>query len=82
MTKPTVTAVSSKSDFMFKNASSYNPDHVLCLASHSTWTYFDTYMKPFADAPITVSAVNAGILLGAGEVCVQPSFRMPGASTS
>ena len=55
MTKPMVTAVNSKSDFMFKNASNYDEEHVLCLASASTWNFFDNYMLPIADKPIKVS---------------------------
>ena len=73
MTKPMVTAISSKSDFMFRNASGYKASNTLCLASASTWLYFDTYMKPFADDPITVCTVKAGMQ-------EKSSFRMPEAS--
>ncbi len=75
MTKPMVTAISSKSDFMFRNASGYKASNTLCLASASTWLYFDTYMKPFADDPITVCTVKAGMQ-------EKSSFRMPEASES
>jgi hypothetical protein len=54
MTKPMVTTVASKSDFMFKNSSKYKESHVLCLASTSTWKYFDNYMLPLSDEPIKV----------------------------
>ena len=54
MTKPMVTTVASKSDFMFKNSSNYKESHILCLASTSTWKYFDNYMLPLSDEPIKV----------------------------
>ena len=54
MTKPTVTAVTSKSDFIFKNSSNYQDSNVLCLPSTSASNYFDKYMFPLADEPIKV----------------------------
>ena len=54
MTKPTVTAVLSKSDFMFKNSSNYKDSHVLCLPSKSAWNYFENYITPHAEESIKV----------------------------
>ena len=81
MTKPLVTSVNSKSDFMFKNSSNYNEANVLCLPSASASKYFDNHMFPLADEPIKVSArpcfvIDLGIQ-GEPHFCVRICLSCP-----